>query len=51
MLTIRPPQAADRPAWDTLYQGYAQFYQVTQTAEVLKSQQVLLNPHLHEVRG
>lgn len=34
MLTIRPPQAADRPAWDTLYQGYAQFYQVTQTAEM-----------------
>jgi GNAT superfamily N-acetyltransferase len=34
MLTIRPPQAADRAAWDTLYQGYAAFYQVVQTAEM-----------------
>ena len=32
MLTIRPPQAADRDAWDLLYQGYARFYQVEQTA-------------------
>lgn len=32
MLTIRPPQPADRAAWDTLYQGYARFYQVEQTA-------------------
>jgi GNAT superfamily N-acetyltransferase len=34
MLTIRPPQAADRAAWETLYQGYAAFYQVAQTAEM-----------------
>jgi GNAT superfamily N-acetyltransferase len=34
MLTIRPPQAADRSAWDTLYQGYAQFYNVEQTPEM-----------------
>ena len=32
MLTIRPPQAADRDAWDLLYQGYARFAQVEQTA-------------------
>jgi GNAT superfamily N-acetyltransferase len=34
MLTIRLPQASDRAAWDTLYQGYARFYQVEQTAEM-----------------
>ncbi len=34
MLTIRPPQAADHAAWDSLYQGYARFYQVEQTAEM-----------------
>lgn len=34
MLTIRPPQPSDRLAWDALYQGYAQFYQVEQTAEM-----------------
>jgi GNAT superfamily N-acetyltransferase len=34
MLTIRPPQASDHAAWDALYQGYARFYQVEQTAEM-----------------
>lgn len=34
MLTIRPPQASDRAAWDSLYQGYAQFYKVEQSAEM-----------------
>ncbi|NVO05240.1 MAG: GNAT family N-acetyltransferase [Rhodoferax sp.] len=34
MLSIRPPQAADRQAWDALYQGYARFYQVEQSAEM-----------------
>ena len=34
MLTIRPPQTSDRAAWDALYQGYARFYQVEQTAEM-----------------
>ena len=34
MLTIRPPQTTDRAAWDRLYQGYAAFYQVLQTAEM-----------------
>jgi GNAT superfamily N-acetyltransferase len=31
-LTIRPPTENDRFAWDTLYQGYAAFYKVDQTA-------------------
>jgi GNAT superfamily N-acetyltransferase len=34
MLTIRAPQTADHTAWDRLYQGYAAFYQVVQTAEM-----------------
>lgn len=34
MLTIRTPQAADRQAWDALYQGYARFYNVEQTADM-----------------
>lgn len=32
MLTMRPPIQADRDAWDVLYQGYADFYTVTQTS-------------------
>jgi GNAT superfamily N-acetyltransferase len=31
---IRPPQAKDRAAWDVLYQGYAAFYKVDQTAQM-----------------
>jgi GNAT superfamily N-acetyltransferase len=33
-LTIRPPSDADRADWDRLYQGYAEFYKVTQTPEM-----------------
>jgi GNAT superfamily N-acetyltransferase len=29
---IRPPTVSDRQAWDVLYQGYAAFYKVNQTA-------------------
>jgi GNAT superfamily N-acetyltransferase len=29
---IRPVQPGDRAGWDTLYQGYAAFYRVDQTA-------------------
>ena len=31
---IRPVTAQDRAAWDVLYQGYATFYKVEQTAEM-----------------
>lgn len=31
-ITIRAPQPTDRQDWDRLYQGYAAFYKVTQTA-------------------
>jgi len=30
-LIIRPPVPNDRAAWDRLYQGYSEFYKVTQT--------------------
>ncbi len=33
-VTIRPVAAEDRSAWDTLYQGYARFYKVEQSAEM-----------------
>ena len=33
-VTVRPVTQADHPAWDTLYQGYAEFYGVTQTPEM-----------------
>ncbi|WP_210527362.1 GNAT family N-acetyltransferase [Rubellimicrobium arenae] len=33
-IRIRRPGEADRPAWDRLYQGYAEFYGVAQTPEM-----------------
>ncbi len=33
-ITIRPLTAEDRSAWDALFQGYAAFYKVEQTAEM-----------------
>lgn len=33
-ITIRPVEQKDRPAWNALYQGYADFYKVTQTEEM-----------------
>lgn len=33
-VTVRPVTQADHPAWDALYQGYAEFYGVTQTPEM-----------------
>lgn len=31
---IRAPIAADKPAWENLYKGYAEFYGVTQTPQM-----------------
>ncbi|MEM6306264.1 MAG: GNAT family N-acetyltransferase [Pseudomonadota bacterium] len=31
---VRPVEAADRAAWDRLYEGYAAFYGVDQTAQM-----------------
>ncbi len=33
-VTIRPITAADRAEWESLFQGYATFYKVEQTAEM-----------------
>ena len=33
-VTIRPLRAEDRPEWDVLYKGYADFYKVEQTPEM-----------------
>ena len=33
-VTVRPVIQADHPAWDGLYQGYAEFYGVAQTPEM-----------------
>lgn len=33
-ITILPPEAAHRPAWERLYAGYAAYYQVEQSAEM-----------------
>ena len=33
-ITVRPLRASDRNDWDRLYQGYAKFYKVDQTAEM-----------------
>ena len=33
-LNIRPVRMSDRDQWDSLYQGYAAFYKVTQTADM-----------------
>ena len=33
-MTVRPLRLDDRAQWDALYQGYATFYNVTQTAEM-----------------
>lgn len=33
-IEIRPPQDSDRPAWEALYAGYAEFYGVAQTPEM-----------------
>jgi GNAT superfamily N-acetyltransferase len=30
----RPPRNTDRAQWDVLYQGYAEFYKVTQTPQM-----------------
>lgn len=48
---IRPVMKSDHAAWDTLYQGYAEFYQVTQTKEMRDRVWAWLNDPAHEVNG
>lgn len=50
-VTIRPITAADRSAWDILYQGYAAFYEVPQTDEMRDTVFGWLMDEGHEVNG
>lgn len=50
-MIIRPVVAVDRAGWEALYQAYAEFYDVHQTAEMrAKVWAWLMAPH-HEVAG
>jgi len=51
MTVIRPLAPADRPAWEGLYQGYAEFYRVTQTAEMRATVWDWLHDPQHESCG
>lgn len=48
---IRPVRAQDRAGWDALYQGYAEFYRVAQTAEMRDRVWGWLHDPAHETRG
>lgn len=50
-MLIRPPCAADRPAWERLYQGYADFYKVTQTPEMRTTVWGWLHDPSHQTQG
>lgn len=49
--SIRPVRADDRSQWDTLYQGYADFYKVTQTPEMRETVWSWLLDETKESRG
>lgn len=50
-ISIRPLAPADRPAWDGLYAGYADFYKVTQTAQMRDTVWSWLMDAGHETSG
>ena len=50
-MLIRPPTAADRPSWDRLYAGYADFYRVTQTEQMRDRVWDWLMDSIHETQG
>lgn len=49
--SIRPVRADDRSQWDTLYQGYADFYKVTQTPKMRETVWSWLLDETKESRG
>lgn len=51
MIEIRPPEQDDRPAWDVLYAGYADFYRVTQTPEMRDRVWSWIHDRAHETEG
>lgn len=50
-MIVRAVVAEDRAAWDALYDSYAQFYEVPQTAEMRATVWDWLNDPNHEVSG
>ncbi len=50
-LIVRPIVSTDRGAWDGLYQAYAEFYGVDQTAQMRDRVFGWLTTNTHEVNG
>ena len=50
-ITIRPVEQSDRAQWNVLYQGYAQFYKVTQTQDMRDTVWSWLFNDAHETEG
>ncbi|NBU13806.1 MAG: GNAT family N-acetyltransferase [Alphaproteobacteria bacterium] len=50
-ITIRPVEQNDRAQWNVLYQGYAEFYKVTQTQDMRDTVWSWLFDEAHEAEG
>jgi GNAT superfamily N-acetyltransferase len=50
-ITIRPIEQNDRTQWNVLYQGYAEFYKVTQTEPMRNTVWSWLFDEAHETEG
>jgi GNAT superfamily N-acetyltransferase len=50
-ITIRPVEQHDRARWNALYQGYAEFYKVTQTDAMRDTVWSWLFDEAHETEG
>lgn len=50
-VSIRPVAPQDRPAWERLYAGYADFYKVTQTSAMRETVWSWLMDSGHETSG
>ncbi|MEI6573171.1 MAG: GNAT family N-acetyltransferase [Alphaproteobacteria bacterium] len=50
-ITIRPVEQNDRAQWNALYQGYAEFYTVTQTQDMRDTVWSWLFDEAHETEG
>lgn len=50
-ITIRPVEQNDRAQWNALYQGYAEFYKVTQTQDMRDTVWSWLFDDAHETQG
>lgn len=50
-MIVRPVSDADHPAWDALYDAYAQFYGVPQTPEMRATVWAWLTDDSHSVDG